>query len=114
MRQLFYLEPGKVSWREADDPVLQGDGEALVRPLAVALCDLDRMLVRGLTPFQGPFELGHEFVGEVADAGDAAGVEPGDQVVVSFQISCGDCDKCRAGVTGSCTAVQPGSMYGLG
>src|SRR5712691_10412758 len=114
MRQLFYLEPGKVEWREVDAPALEGEGEALVRPLAVALCDLDRGLLKGHTPFEGPFPLGHEFVGEVADAGEAAGVQPGDRVVASFQISCGECERCRAGVTGSCTAVSPGSMYGLG
>ena len=114
MRQLFYLEPGKVEWREVDDPALEGEGEALVRPLAVALCDLDRGLLKGHTPFEGPFPLGHEFVGEVAEAGEAAGVQPGDRVVASFQISCGECERCRAGVTGSCTAVSPGSMYGLG
>ena len=46
MRQLFYLEPGKVEWREADAPALEGEGEALVRPLAVALCEIGRASCR--------------------------------------------------------------------
>ncbi len=37
MRQLFFVEPGKVEWREAEEPRLEGDGEALVKPLAVEL-----------------------------------------------------------------------------
>ena len=31
------------------------DGEALVRPLAVATCDLDLLLVRGIAPAEEPF-----------------------------------------------------------
>jgi len=45
---------------------LAGDGEALVRPLAVARCDIDRFLASGLFPLRGPFALGHECVGEIA------------------------------------------------
>jgi alcohol dehydrogenase len=65
-------------------------------------------------PFPGPFALGHEFVAEVAQAGEEAGVAPGDRVVVPFQISCGRCGPCRRGVTASCTEVAPTSMYGIG
>ena len=53
MRELNFLEKGKLEWREADDPKIEGDGEALVRPLAVATCDLDLLLVRGLLPPRG-------------------------------------------------------------
>jgi threonine dehydrogenase-like Zn-dependent dehydrogenase len=115
VRQLTYAGPGKVEWREAPDPGLEGEGEALVRPLAVATCDLDSPLVRGETPFPAPIALGHELVGEVVDAGAEVTVaEPGQRVVVPFQISCGACDACLAGHTGNCEAVPPLSMYGIG
>jgi threonine dehydrogenase-like Zn-dependent dehydrogenase len=113
VRQLFFIEPGRVEWREVPEPRLQGPGEALVRPLAVAACDLDAWLLRGALPFEGPFALGHEFVGEVVDAGEEAGVSPGERVIVPFQISCGACDRCRRGLTGSCTSVNAGAMYGI-
>ena len=41
-------------------------------------------------------------------------VAAGDRVVVPFQISCGECERCLAGLTGDCRAVRPGSMYGFG
>ena len=34
--------------------------------------------------------------------------------MVPFQISCGECERCLAGLTGDCRAVRPGSMYGFG
>lgn len=114
MRQLVYIKPGVVEWRDAPEPRLQAPGDALVRPVAVAACDLDVALLRGRAPFAGPFALGHEFVAEIVEIGDAVGgFRPGQRVVVSFQITCGDCARCRRGLTGSCTAVAAGSMYGL-
>jgi hypothetical protein len=42
MRQLLFEEPGRVAWHEAPDPQLTDPAGALVAPLAVARCDLDR------------------------------------------------------------------------
>lgn len=116
--------------------------EALVRPLAVARCDLDAAILRGEAPFRGrllhrlrehlpeaigqrglfknapfkgPFPFGHECVGEIVEVGDGVRtVRPGQRVVVPFQISCGACAPCRRGLTSSCTGVAPRSMYGFG
>jgi threonine dehydrogenase-like Zn-dependent dehydrogenase len=142
MRELAFLAPGKLAWREVPTPQLQGDGEALVRPLAVARCDLDRAVLRGEAPFRGallhwlrnhlpdglgqqrlfrnapfkgPYSFGHECVAEVIAVGDAVrGARPGDRVLVPFQISCGECERCRRGLTASCTGVPARSMYGFG
>ncbi len=114
MKQLTFVEKGKLEWREAEDPKLEGDGEALVKPLAVATCDLDLLLVRGLAPADEPFPFGHECVAEVTEVGDAvSAVKPGDLVSVPFQISCGECDRCRRGHTGNCERVERMAMYGL-
>jgi threonine dehydrogenase-like Zn-dependent dehydrogenase len=115
MQELTYVEPERVEWREVPEPVLRGAGEALVRPLAVATCDLDAAIVHGQAPFPGPFPLGHESVGEVLAVGDTvASVRPGDRVAVPFQISCGACAFCARGLTANCTAVPRTSMYGIG
>lgn len=115
MRQLTLVEAGRVEWTDAAEPELEGPKQALVRPLAVALCDLDLPIVRGEFPLQTPVALGHEFVAEVVEAGDAVeGVRPGGRVIVPFQISCGECDPCRRGLTGSCASVPRLSMYGFG
>ena len=67
MQELNFIEAGRLEWREVAEPRLEGDGEALVRPVAVATCDLDKILVRGLAPAEGPFPFGHEGVAEVLD-----------------------------------------------
>ena len=114
MRELNFVEPGKLEWREAAEPTLEGDGEALVRPLAVATCDLDKLLVRGFAPAEGPFPFGHECVAEVTEVGSGVGsFQPGDVVSVPFQVSCGECERCRRGHTGNCERVERMAMYGL-
>ena len=114
MRQLTFVEKGKLEWRDGPDPALEGDGQALVRPLALATCDIDTAFVQGRAPVGGAFAFGHECVGEVTDVGDSvASVKPGDLVSVPFQVSCGECEACRAGRTGNCDSVPRLSMYGL-
>jgi alcohol dehydrogenase len=114
VRQLEITGVRSVEWREAPAPALAGDGEALVRPLAVAMCDLDAAFITGAVPVGEPFPLGHECVAEVVEVGDAvSAVAPGDVVVVPFQISCGACAACAAGHTASCLSVPRGSAYGM-
>jgi threonine dehydrogenase-like Zn-dependent dehydrogenase len=114
MQQLTFIKPGTFEWRDVACPVIQSASDAIVRPLAVARCDLDLYIATGFVPFPGPFAFGHEMVGEVVDAGDKAGVTPGQRVVVPFQISCGQCVSCRRGFTASCEAVPLYSAFGLG
>ncbi|HME92546.1 MAG TPA: alcohol dehydrogenase catalytic domain-containing protein [Myxococcaceae bacterium] len=115
MEQLTYVGAGHIEWREVPEPQLQGDREALVRPIAVTTCDLDFAIVRGLVPFPAPFALGHESVGEVITIGAAvATVQPGDRAAVPFQISCGACSFCSRGLTANCVSVPRTSMYGIG
>jgi threonine dehydrogenase-like Zn-dependent dehydrogenase len=115
MQQLAYLGPRELSWREAPAPTLTSDRAAIVRPLAVATCDLDALIVAGQSPFAPPFALGHECVAEVSDVGDRVkGLAPGQRVSVPFQISCGQCASCRRGHTGSCETVTPMATYGFG
>jgi alcohol dehydrogenase len=114
MQQLTCIDPNKLDWREVPAPRIAGDGEALVRPLAVARCDIDRFLASGLFPLRGPFALGHECVGEVVALGDAVeGLAIGDRVVVSFQVSCGRCGTCSAGRTALCAELPTLSDYGM-
>jgi threonine dehydrogenase-like Zn-dependent dehydrogenase len=103
VEQLTFVEPGRIERLDVDDARIQAPGEAIVRPLAVATCDLDNAQVRGLWP--GPIPLGHEGVADVVEVGDeVATVKVGDRVVVPFQISCGECDYCRRGLTNYCSA----------
>ena len=115
MRQLVFVEPGKLEWREVPAPRLGALGQALVRPLAVARCDIDPLILRGATPVRGPFAFGHECVGEIVDlSDDVRSLETGDRVVVSFEIACGACERCQRGETSTCLSAGPKpAMYGL-
>ncbi len=114
MRQLTCTGPRRIEWRDVPEPRLQGDREALVRPLAAARCEIDPFLISGLIPSQGPFALGHESVAEVVALGDGVrGLEVGQRVVVAFQVSCGRCSSCGAGHSANCDRYPALSDYGM-
>jgi threonine dehydrogenase-like Zn-dependent dehydrogenase len=75
----------------ADVPKPEGDGEALVRVTLSGICNTDVEIVRGYAGFQGT--LGHEFVGVVESAPDAAHLI-GRRVVGEINAGCGHCALC--------------------
>jgi hypothetical protein len=57
MRQLTYVGPGQVEWHDVPAASVREATDAVVRPLAVARCDLDLPMAEvGLFP--GPFAVG--------------------------------------------------------
>jgi len=115
MQQLTFIKPGQLEWWDVLEPKLEGPKQAIVRPVAVATCDLDAAIIQGRVPFRGPFAFGHEFVAEVVEVGEEVkGIRPGQRVIVPFQISCGECRYCLRGQTGDCANVKELSSYGLG
>ncbi|MEU5101191.1 alcohol dehydrogenase catalytic domain-containing protein [Streptomyces sp. NPDC021354] len=122
MRELTYVARHTVEWREAPDPKLRADQEAIVAPVAATTCDVDSAILAGHAtrrqPHIGysmdpPFALGHECVARVVETGDTVTtVAPGDLVVVPWSLNCGTCGHCRAGLTAHCTAVPHMAMYG--
>ena len=115
MQALYFNGARSLEWRDVAQPRLEGAGEALVRPLAVATCDLDVAIVAGKGPFAPPFAIGHEFAGEIVELGDAVqNFRIGDRVAVAFQPSCGGCAPCRRGHTAACTVAPGTPMYGIG
>jgi len=141
VKQLLYIRKGLLEWRDVPDTKLQSEGDALVRPFAVARCDLDAAFLfnnlslplriaaaahiadprilddLGAHPFQGPFPYGHECVAEVVSVGsDVIEHKVGDVVIVPFQVSCGKCLSCTNGLTSHCETdrTTPISAYGFG
>lgn len=115
MRALIARPGGRMEWRDVPAPSSPGPLAALVHPIAVATCDIDRAMGLGKTPFPLPMHFGHECVAEVVEIGEQVStVRPGDRVVVPFQINCGSCGPCRNGLTSNCASVPPISMYGFG
>ncbi|MQY27630.1 zinc-dependent alcohol dehydrogenase [Nocardia aurantia] len=115
MKRLMLTGPGGLAWEETTAPVLTGPEQALVRPVALATCDIDRAVLRGAYPLPGPYPFGHEGVAEVVAVGEEVRrIAVGDHVVVPFQISCGTCPACRRGRTGNCASHPRMSTFGLG
>ena len=115
MRALMFRGPMDLVWEDIPTPEITEPRDALVRPLAVARCDLDPAIAIGLYPMPAPFVMGHEMVGEVVQVGEAVtGVRPGDRVIVPFQLSCMACPPCLRGHSNACDNVASGTAFGLG
>jgi alcohol dehydrogenase len=105
MKALVYHGPGKRSWDEVPDPVIQQPTDAIVRIDSATICGTDLHILKGDVPEVQPGTiLGHEAVGTVVETGDAVTtLEPGDRVLVSCITSCGRCRFCKEGHYGLCT-----------
>ncbi len=141
MKQLTFIKKNTLEWWDVKPPKLESEGDAIIRPLAAARCDADkaflfhdasRLLRMGLAvhyidpetqrifgekPFKGPFPIGHECVGEVAEVGPSVSrFKRGDKVIVPWAISCGGCSHCLSGLTSKCKEAGETmfSAYGFG
>jgi threonine dehydrogenase-like Zn-dependent dehydrogenase len=114
VRQLTCIGPGVVEWCDVPEPDLVQATDALVRPVAVARCDIDPFLVEVGPQRANRFALGHEAVVEVVAVGhDVKAVEVGALALPSFWISCGSCAQCRRGKSALCSAYPILSSYGM-
>ncbi len=97
MKAVVLRAPGDVGVDEVSDPQLVADDDAIVAVRATAICGADLFPYHGLTPgFEAGTILGHEFAGEVVEAGSAVRHLVGSRVVNASMISCGTCSSCRA------------------
>ena len=97
-------EPLTVEQIELDEP---GPGDVVVRMAAVGICGTDLHQVKGEFRRPTPTVLGHEGAGVVERVGeDVRGLAPGDEVVLSWAPSCGECDDCRRGRPAACVRLH--------
>lgn len=110
MRALTYHGPHKVRVETVPDPVLQEADDIILRVTATAICGSDLHLYRGKIPKTEHGDIfGHEFMGEVVEAGSAVtNVAIGDRVVVPFVVACGDCFFCHLHQYAACETTNPG------
>ena len=84
------------------DPVCEADGVVL-RVLACGICRSDWHGWVGEHPKVKPGDIpGHEYCGEVVEAGPLAQWRVGDRVIAPFILSCGACHECRSGHSTTC------------
>ncbi|MEA9984145.1 MULTISPECIES: zinc-dependent alcohol dehydrogenase [Subtercola] len=101
--------------RVADVPTpVRGEGEALIKVLRSGMCGTDATEWKAgpiifpighehpVSHHSGPMILGHEFVGEIVEAGPDSRFAVGDLVASGAGISCGHCARCLEGRTNLC------------
>ena len=104
MRALVYHGPGRRSWEDVPDPVIQDAEDVVVRVDAVTICGTDLHILKGDVPTaEPPRILGHEAVGTVLEVGAGIRqVHEGERVLISCISACGRCRFCREARYGQC------------
>jgi Zn-dependent alcohol dehydrogenase len=84
-----------------------GPHDVLVRVVAAGICGTDLHSVRGEFTRPTPMVLGHEGAGVVEAVGaEVEGLASGDEVVLSWAPSCGQCADCARGRPAACTRLH--------
>lgn len=106
-RAAVFWGPGRpftVEELDVDDP---GPGDVVVRMSAVGICGTDLHSVRGEFERPTPSVLGHEGAGVIEAVGDdVRDLTVGDEVVLSWAPSCGECADCRRGRPAACVPLH--------
>jgi threonine dehydrogenase-like Zn-dependent dehydrogenase len=94
---------------DVPDPEILNPRDAIVRITNTAICGSDVHLYNGFIPTMRKGDvLGHEFMGEVVEAGSAVtSLHKGDRVVVPFPIACGHCLQCEREMYSLCENTNP-------
>jgi threonine dehydrogenase-like Zn-dependent dehydrogenase len=108
MKALTFHGKRDVRVDEVPDPAIQESTDAIVRVTSTAICGSDLHLYEVLGMFIDEGDvLGHEPMGVVEEVGsEVTGLEPGDRVVVPFNISCGKCWMCEQKLYAQCETTQ--------
>lgn len=116
MKAVTYHGPEQIAVEEVADPVLRQPDDAIIRITASGVCGSDLHTYRGRIEIEDGFTLGHEYVGEIVEAGGAVeSLKTGDRVVGAFHSCCGRCFMCRQGEFHKCDEARTfGSGAALG
>ena len=111
MKALCWYGKYDVRVEQVPDPEILNPRDAIIKVTTTAICGSDLHLYDGYIPTMVKGDiLGHEFMGEVVDVGDAVtNLKIGDRVVVPFTIACGNCFFCQRGLWSACDNSNPNS-----
>lgn len=112
MKAQLLHRPGEMELVSLPRPVA-GKGEIVLRVRAALTCGTDvKTFLRGHPIFPTPTLFGHEFAGEVAEAGAGVAFREGDAVMAVPTAPCGECYLCRHGDENLCDAVKRDYVVG--
>ena len=113
MKAVVYKGPRELAVEQVDDPRIEDPTDVVVQITTTAICGSDLHMYEGRTDVDAGTVFGHENMGTVTEVGDGvASVKKGDRVVMPFNVACGFCKNCLAGMTGFCLTVNPGFAGG--
>jgi glutathione-independent formaldehyde dehydrogenase len=117
MKAVVYNGPRDVSVKNVPDARIEQPNDVIVKITTTNICGSDLHMYEGRTDFKPGGVFGHENTGEVVEVGPGISrIKKGDQVSLSFNIGCGFCKNCEAGLTAYCLTVYPGmagAAYGF-
>jgi 2-desacetyl-2-hydroxyethyl bacteriochlorophyllide A dehydrogenase len=107
MRAVTFQAPHEVRVEDRPEPQLESPDDAIVAIEASGICGSDLHIYHGRVQIEPGFTIGHEFVGEVLEAGDGVTrVQAGDRVLGCFHSACGRCFYCLEGVFHKCDRMR--------
>jgi threonine dehydrogenase-like Zn-dependent dehydrogenase len=108
MRAVTFHGKRDVRVETVRDPTIEASTDAVVRITSTGICGSDLHLYEVMGPFIEVGDvLGHEPIGVVEEVGsEVEHIEPGDRVVIPFNISCGHCFMCDRGLQSQCETTQ--------
>jgi alcohol dehydrogenase len=114
MKALVYEGPGKKSWKDVPNPVIQQPTDVIVKMEATTICGTDLHILKGDVPeVEIGRILGHEGIGVVTEVGTGVSqLAVGDRVILSCVSSCGRCSNCRKSLYSHC--LDPEGVAGIG
>jgi len=119
MTAVVYNGPRDVSVKDVPDAKIERPTDVLVKITSTNICGSDLHMYEGRTNFEQGRVFGHENLGKVVEIGSAVDrIKVGDMVCLPFNIGCGFCRNCEAGLTAFCLTTNPdpqmvGAAYGF-
>lgn len=100
---------GKLEVQTVPDPEIVNPHDAILKVRLTTTCGSDLHLLGGYIPTMREGDvIGHEYMGEVVEAGrDVKSLNPGDRVVVPSFIGCGSCWYCDHDLWSLCDNTNP-------
>jgi glutathione-independent formaldehyde dehydrogenase len=117
MKAVVYNGPCDVSAKNVPDAKIEQPNDMVVKITTTNICGSDLHMYEGRTDFKPGGVFGHENTGEVVEVGPGISrIKKGDQVRLPFNIGCGFCKNCEAGLNAYCLTVcreWPGPLMAL-
>lgn len=109
MKAAVWAGVNEVAVEDVPEPRLLNDQDVILKVSKTVTCGSDLHLIGGYIPAMRTGDvLGHEFIGEVVEAGPrVTEVRVGDRVVVPSFVTCGSCWYCRQELYSLCDNGNP-------